>query len=136
MNTAALENLHDHIFFEIITDLAFLPSELKEKFNQSVDYANIRICEIDRKIEELEQNIFSISADYRENWLTRLQELKEKRKDLLVKTRAEIDKQKIKFQIWVDGTEEKTGQYKKKDVEEQIFYHTKRIEDLKQKIIS
>lgn len=78
MTNTVLEDIHDSIFFELITDLAFLPNESKALFHKSVDYVNIKIYDIDAKIAEFEQYIFTMSVSDGKKWLIRLQELKEK----------------------------------------------------------
>lgn len=126
MTKMTLEDSYDRIFFELLTDLAFMPNESKQMFNQSVDYVNVKIYEIDVKIAELEQHIFTMSLHDGKKWLIRLQELKDKRNDLLVKTRVEIEVQKSSLQVWIDSIEEQLENYKVEDLQNQIFYQTER----------
>ncbi|WP_157450456.1 hypothetical protein [Chryseobacterium sp. CCH4-E10] len=126
------EDSYDRIFFELLTDLAFMPNESKQMFNQSVEYVNIKIYEMDEKIAELEQYIFTMSVDCIEKWLIRLQDLQDKRNDLLVKTRAEIETQKNSFQVLIDSIEEQLANYKVEDLQNQILYHTGRRDAFKE----
>lgn len=105
MKNSALENLYDRIYFEISTDLAFLASESREIFDQSIDYFTRKISDADQNIEELERHIFMTSEEYKEKWMINLQSLKGKRKDLLIKTKAEFDVQKSRFQNGVEWIE-------------------------------
>lgn len=132
MKTTNIESLYDTVFFEVVTEIAFLPDESSKISTQCIERISYIVSNINNNIEKLESKVNELSEDEKDKWSLSIINLSEKRHLLIAGIKVEIDKQKHKLQSFIDSLPSIDATNQKENlVKQEIMYHEDRITALK-----
>jgi len=107
-----IDNIYDQIYFELLTDLAFLRNEKNDLFKTVIESVKDKINDIDQAIQELNDKVRKLSLEQHSTWEIKLIDLQSKREDLIQNIRTEFEYQKYQLQSWIDEELKKSNDFK------------------------